>query len=170
MHAGKQVKMQRGAFWACAIPVGLGLVGLIIILMAALHRLSLEVNDPDLDLGLLMISPIVALFILGPPLAAYLTGRSLTKITSAEKLSRWRSSAGRGVLFGALIHVVWAILYTIGAKSISTSAEYDDWLVVIGVSVILNIGVWCLVILPLSLICATIFWRVTAFPKNTSVF
>jgi len=180
MKAGQETKMLRGAIWACVIPVGIGLILLVIALFSlrspAVPSGALYMNSRDF----LAFLPIAACFIFGAPLSAWLACRSLRKINSINKISLWRSSALRGVLSASLIHVVSALLYIISVSVIILGDNYVSFSkrdqaynplpdLFIG-SAIINLVLWVIITLPLALICATIFWRVTKFPQDTSVF
>ena len=177
MHAGRQTQMRRGAIWACVIPVGLGLIALVI---TAIFLRDFAATKGVGVMGVALASfGIISCFIFGTPLAAWIACRSLAKIEPAEKLSRWRSSAVRGLWSASLVQFVWASFYTFGLIADSSGNVTLDFSVDYGAawvlrqfmaSMWLNVFVWILITLPLSLICATIFWRVTKFPSDTNVF
>lgn len=178
MHAGRQTKMKRGAIWACVIPVGLGVIGLSLLLLDVAQRASIGAKYWD---HILILLPIIACFILGAPLSAWLACRNLKKINSFEKLSLWRSSASRGLLSAGLVHLVWSTLYIIVVVIIILNLDSQAFgnsfdrpgnpffSMLLGFTM-MNLFLWLFITLPLSLLCATIFWKVTKFPDNTDVF
>lgn len=171
MNAGKQTKMLRGAVWACVIPVGLGVIGLILLLKEVVLVASVNADYwSDIFLSL----PIIACFILGAPLSAWLACRSLKKIQAAEILSRWRSSASRGVLSASFVHLVWSSLYIAGflffILKINSGSQRDSFSIMLLGFTATNLFIWLIITLPLSLLCSTIFWKITKFPENTDVF
>jgi len=170
--------MLRGAIWACAIPVGLGVIAMIMmfITMAPLISRGVAIHDNSL----IGIAPIIACFIFGTPLTAWLACRSLAKISSADRLSNWKSSASRGFLNASLVHFIWASLYTIGVAFVMLKSQQsffpdvDQGFSMMGgifvTALVMNLMAWVIITLPLSLLCATVFWKVTKFPADTDVF
>jgi len=168
MHAGQNTKMKRGVIWACAIPMGLGVIAATLFVTGVVQwtpnrgGLYWRYLPPEwlLAYGLILV----------PPLSAWLTCRSLAKIESVEKISRWKSLAGRVLLSAAFVQLFLTALYAfvIYASSVNRAILVVEsiifgWFVK-------NLICWIFITLPLSLICATIFWRVTKFPEDTSVF
>jgi len=171
MNAGKETKMLRGAVWACAIPMGLG----FLFLLQTLFEASASQSGSDTVDVFLIMGPILFCFIFGTPLSAWLSCRSLKKIEGLKELTLWRNSAKRGFLSAtfvqisvAIVHVGLVSAYLSGLEADqSWKTNQDDGLAeILMVSIIFNFMLWVIVTLPLSLICATIFWRITKFPKD----
>ena len=175
MEALQNTEMRRGAIWASAIPVGIGAVGLVFLFWLVMpNALDGEFHGEFI----LIFFPIIACFLFGAPLSVWLACRSLMKINSVEKRAQWRSFAGRLICAASGVHLVSAFFYTVGAviineKAISSALYIGDdisSLAMIVVSAVMNVGIWIIITLPLSLISATIFWKVTKFPEDASVF
>lgn len=164
MMAGQNTNMMQGAIWACILPMGLGVLGLLY---------SLNSIAPFQGW---IILPIVVCFIFGTPLTAWLSCRRLSKIEDAGRLSRWPTSASVGVYYAGLIHLVSAFMYTLvfAIASIGLTESGGVYIGNIGevmmVSAMINLPLYIIVTLPLSIVCATIFWTTTDFPKGTAVF
>jgi len=169
MHAGQNTKMLRGAIWAFALPASLGLSAFLFFqIEPILAHLSL-------------FSVFAIYFILGSALSAWLATRRLKRIERLEKLKRWRTSFIAGLTAGSLIHLVSTFLliafqlvtiYSLKNSDdgfgLNYNAVYNSERVL---SILANLSsaslyFWFIVTLPLSLICATIFWRVTKFQEN----
>lgn len=161
MHAGKTVKMLPGAVAACALPMGLGLLFTGLLLSGA--------NRSDLVMGL----PVALCFLFGTPLSAWLACRRLRKIKDPEKLSHWGISLVAGLKWSTIIHSTSALIYTFGFLVV-TSDEYsgggNEAFSILFMSGFMNLFLWCFLTLPFALLCSTIFWGVTKFPKDVSVF
>jgi len=162
MTLGQKTQMFRGAAWACALPVSLGLIILLFVLI-----------DPN-ELSLILLLPISLCFIFATPLTTWLACRSLKRRDDAKYLSRWGSSFRAFFGYASLVQILTAGLYTAGfliwASAFFGSELETEVLTILGIALYLNFLIWVVVILPLSLLCATIFWRVTKFPEDTSVF
>ena len=175
MHVGKNTKMLRGAVWACVIPVGLGLIGLAFIIydMTFFQQKKFLVRTHHY-----VTRPVVACFIFGTPLAAWVACWRLRKIDSISKLRRWRSSAAAGLIGATLVHIAAVVLYSVYVALFVhlTGGGYDmsqpdgEILKIVFGMLAGNLIPWAIITLPLSLICATIFWRVTKFPDDRGVF
>jgi len=174
MNAGQNTKMLRGAIWACVIPVGLGLIGLGFTIFDLMFY---EQKKFIVRTHHFFTRPVVLSFILGTPLAAWIACRHLRTINSAEKLSRWRRSPFEGLVGATLAHFGAVCLYVIcvwlfvdltgGGYDMS---QRDVGVLEIGFKMLtFNTVLWLFITLPLSLICATIFWRVTKFPDDPTV-
>jgi len=173
MRAGQKIDMRRGAILACAIPVGLGIIGLIFILYDLTYfqqkRFIVRTHH-------YFTRPIVACFILGTPLAAWIACSRLREIGSSGKLSQWRTSAFAGLIGSTIVHIGAVVLYGLCVALFVdlTGGGYDkkqpdgEVLKIICGMLVGNIVPWVIVTLPLSLLCSTIFWRVTKFPKEHS--
>ena len=170
--------MLRGAIWACVIPVGLGVIAAILLFLSLAPLVS--TGAALTGDSLIVLAPILACFIFGTPLTAWLACRSLAKISSADRLSNWKSSASRGFLNASLVHFIWASLYTIGVAFVMLKSQQsffpdvDQGFSMMGgvfvTALVMNLMAWVIITLPLSLLCATIFWKVTKFPADTDVF
>lgn len=173
MHAGQNTHMKRGAIAACVLPMGLGLLGLILIGLDSPFTYDNPYfsNSPHF-----MTLPIALCFFFGTPLAAWLACRRLRKITSIEKIRLWRTSAWRGLVCASAVQFVACVFYTFlsGKFFIYRPNEFertgDELFSLLFMSGFINAGLWVILTLPFSLLCATIFWRVTKFPDDTSVF
>lgn len=179
MHAGQNTKMKRGAIWACAIPVGLGVIGAILL---GMYLMQVVPSGAGIMENILVTVPIIGCFIFGAPLSAWLACRSLAKINDANRLSRWWASVVRGLLSASLVHLIWSGLYIAGFVIIIATSDPISWnslqdnpglgtmpAIILGF-VIMDLILWIIITLPLSLLCATIFWKVTKFPDDTNVF
>jgi len=165
--------MLRGAVWACALPLGLGLIGLAFFIhdLMAYQQPRFLVRSHHY-----VTRPLLACFLFGTPLAAWIACSRLRKIQSVEKRRRWRSSAISGLIGSTLVHFGAVLIYSICVALFVdlTGGGYNQSQADVGiVEVVLemlafNLIPWILIILPLSLICATIFWRVTKFPEQLS--
>lgn len=168
MHAGQHTDMKRSAIWACAIPMGLGIIAVTLFVTGVVQWTP---NRGGMNWSYLPPEWVLAYgLILVPPLSAWLTCRSLAKIKSVERISHWRSSAARVLLSAVLIQLVLTALYTFGTYAASVNRDLLVVDPIIFRWLFKNLICWLLITLPLSLICATIFWRITKFPKDTSVF
>lgn len=171
MHAGEQVKMKRGAIWACVIPVGIG----IIISVFEISRLPETMSWNDFNvMEFHWTLPFAACFILGAPLAAWIACRRLRQADDATKLRRWKTVAGAGLRAASGVHFSAATLYSILTYwliDLLAGAEVEQWekTETMAFSAIGNVILWIFITLPLTLLCATIFWKVTKFPDDTSV-
>ena len=169
MNAGKETKMLRGAIWACAIPMTFGLISTFFILIDLPPNTR---NQSFTTSPSFYILPIALCFLFGTPLAAWLACLRLKRIKDYEKLRRWRMPAWWGLLSATAVHFVAALFYTILTagflfQSYDQGAGYDQEVsLIIFMSAMLNAMLWVIITLPLSLICATIFWRITKFPKD----
>lgn len=163
MHAGQNVKMMPGAVAACVLPMGLLFTGLI---LAGGHS-----NERFMTL------PIALCFLFGTPLSAWLACRRLRNIKDAKRLKRWGTIFWAGLKWSSLVHIGAATLYTISFSVVrlnemgAVSALGGDELFSIAfMSGFINAMLWGVLTLPFALLCATIFWRVTKFPEDVSVF
>ena len=173
MHAGKETIMKPGANWAFAFPASLGLVTLLLSQFAPIFK----------DLSYLSL--FAGYFIFGSALSAWLATRRLKRIESLEKLKRWRTSFTAGLVAASSVHLVSTLLLLAfqlllvyflknsdagfgGIFNATYDADYILSMLVVLSSACLIL--WFIITLPLSLICATIFWRVTKFPEDVSVF
>ena len=165
------MKMKRGAIWACVIPVGIGLIGLGLIIVDLMYfqqkRYLVRTHH-------YVTRPIVACFIFGTPLAAWIACLRLRKIQSAKRLRRWQSSALSGLIGSTLVNIGAVCLYAIFVALFVdlTGGGYDqsqpdgEILKIMFGFLAASIIPWVIITLPLSLLCATIFWRVTKFPLD----
>jgi len=161
MHAGQNTDMRPGAIWACVIPMGLGVLCLATLLRDPIFHGSFRYS----------IFPIS--FLLVAPLSAWLACRRLRRLTDMKQLSRWRSSFFAGLGSTSLVQLIIAAVLTcvlLGAVAIGGLRNGEDWSYIIGNSLFFNALIWVNITLPLTAICATIFWRVTKFPDDRSVF
>ena len=172
MNAGRETKMLPGAVWACAVPMGLGLISTFFILIDPSSNYPNR-NSGDLTIILL---PIALCFLFGTPLSAWLACLRLRRVKDLVKLRRWRMSAWWGLVSATAVHFGASLLYSVLA-GLFFFPNYDqagtsesDMALIIFMSLMLNGMLWVIITLPLSLICATIFWRVTKFPEDRSVF
>lgn len=173
MHTGLNTNMKRGAIAACALPMALGFLGLIAI--GANSPFTYDGRDFS-NSQHFMTLPIALCFVFGTPLAAWLSCLWLRKTASFEKIRRWRTAAWRGLVCASAVHFGACLFYTIlSAKFFfGETAEFqssgNEVFSIIFMSAFINAGLWAIITLPFSLLCATIFWRVTKFPDDTSVF
>lgn len=171
--AGQDTKMLRGAIWACAIPMGIGLISLFFILIDLPPNGRHQNFESSLSFILL---PIALCFLFGTPLAAWLACLRLRRVKDSAILRRWHMSAWWGLLSATAVHFGASLFYTILSMflffpNIGTSSPPDnDVVLIIFLSAMLNGMLWVTITLPLSIICATIFWRVTKFPEGRNVF
>ena len=176
MNAGRETKMLRGAIWACAIPMGLGFLGLILTLFSLPNNPAFTRGQPFSSTGYFFTLPIVLCFIFGTPLAAWLACLRLRRVAELAKLQRWRMPAWWGLLSATAVHFGASLIYTIFAMALFmadsgvAAAPENDAALLLFMSLMMNTMLWVIITLPLSLICATIFWRVTKFPEDRSVF
>jgi len=165
MHAGQIVKMKPGAVVACALPMGLGLFFTGLLLAGG--------NQSDLFMSL----PVALCFLFGTPLSAWLACRRLRKIANPARLRRWGTVFWAGLKWSSFVHFMSALIYTIGFLVV-TSSQYDqvgasggnEAFSIFFMSGFMNAMLWCILTLPFALLCASIFWRVTKFPQDASVF
>lgn len=175
MTAGQDTKMLRGAIWACVLPMALGFMLLAFIIYDLVFYMQLRFIVRTHHF---FTQPTAACFILGTPLAAWLACWYLKKFINRAKLRYWRSSALAALLGATSVHFVAAITYAVVVALFVDmsgggydSSQYDKGFWDIFFSMMtFHWVIWLFITLPLSLICATIFWRVTKFPKDTSVF
>jgi len=168
MHAGQNTKMKRGAVWACAIPMGLGVIAVILFVTGVVQWTpnrggTYWRNLPPewvLAYGLILV----------PPLSAWLACRSLAKIESVERISRWRSSAVRVLLSATFVQFLLTALYNFGLYVFSVNRAILVVEPIIVGWLVKNLICCLLITLPLSLLCATIFWKAAKFPADTNVF
>ena len=160
MHAGQETNMLRGAIWACAIPMGLGLWCLVSLLI---H----QTFPGPFHFSIFPIS-----FFLVAPLSAWLACWRLRRIVDVKQLSRWRTSCFVGLASASLAQLIFAVIFTsvLSAIILIGGIRTTDWYYVIGNSIIYNVSFWFVITLPLSLICASVFWRITKFPEDRNVF
>ena len=126
MTAGQNTKMLRGAIWACALPVGLGVWGLILEIRRLPQRMSWEAFLMDFQISL----PVVFCFIFGTPLAAWLACCHLRKIENSTKLNRWRTSAWASLLGASLTHFSAAFAYSVWTYvfiDVIAGANVEQW-------------------------------------------
>ena len=171
MHAGQNTKMKPGAVRACVITVGVGSIISSILLIGPLQRLlSYEFDWPSI----LFVGRYYASFAFVPPLAIPLAMwaacRSLAKIESLDVITRWRSAAGRIVLAAVIFHFLLVALFEYLNYLASPNKDLLEIEPIIVSWMFKSLIRWLFITLPLSLICATIFWRVTKFPEDVSVF
>ena len=165
--------MRRGALWASAVPMSLGSLLLGVMVLGWKGR---SLGGLFIEEDLFILSPVIAGLILGGPLAAWLSCRSLRNIEDMEDRFRWRSAGLRALISASLVHICVAVLsiiilteiYSNECINIRPSPETSLNAALAFVSI--HIAIWAATTLPLSLICATIFWRVTKFPDGRSVF
>lgn len=175
MQAGREVKLRRGAIWACAIPMALGLINILFLVF----------NPPQDEGVLLAFSIMVGLYftvvlICIPPLAAFLTGLRLRRINDSYKLKQWRTCFQWGLLNATLIHFLITIIFTvffvgvshhIYLKSVFNPLELRRLGILhFEASVFISLKTWIFLTLPLTAIGATIFDRITKFPSDRTVF
>jgi hypothetical protein len=165
MHAGQNVKMMPGAVAACALPMALGLLFTGLILVGG------NSNERFMTL------PIALCFLFGTPLSAWLACRRLRNIKDPKRLSKWGVNFWAGLKWATLIHLSSALLYTLGFfvvtsldNDVMATAHENVIFSILFMSGFINAILWCVLTLPFSLLCATIFWRVTKFPEDVSVF
>ena len=183
MQAGREVKLRRGALWACALPAVLGgLYGVF----ATIEFLN---NEREVYImrafEFLVVMNLVLCLICIPALAAWLTGFCLRRIDDPNKLGRWRTCFGRALLcvttvqfiaaiiFAALLSTTFDQIYAILAETHEkagnpprTRSEINP----IIFSMKTHLRMWIALTLPLTVIGATIFHRVTKFPSDRTVF
>ena len=110
MNARREINMLRGAIWACVIPVGLGLISLVL----ELRRLPENITWDDFNvMGFHWSAPFVACFIFGTPFAAWVACRHLRKIQDVANVRRWKTSALAGIKGASLTHFGAAVSYSI---------------------------------------------------------
>ena len=165
MKAGQEMKMMPGAVAACFLPVGLGLLFTVFLLSSG--------SAADLFMTL----PISLCFVFGTPLSAWLACRRLRKIDDANRLSRWGTSFWAGLLWSSVVHFAAAFIYTVGFMfwaardaAINEVPIGEDLFSIFFMSAFINLMLWGVLTLPFALISASVFWRVSKFPKDVSVF
>jgi len=171
MKAGQNTKMLRGAVWACVLPVSLGLLALFF-----------TITDDD-DASFYAFVTIALCIIFGSMLVAWLACRRLKRINDHNRLKRWKTSAKTFLFCASCVHLIIAIISGIivalildsreGPVFTVTGPDFSDRSHFLNFFLwheIRNVILWVLLTIPLSLICATVFWRVTKFPDDTSVF
>jgi len=127
MRAGEETEMMRGAVWACALPMVLGVVGLLFFLLAP----NVEARSFRF-MGL----PIAACFMFGTPMVA------------------------------CFLYTLSFVVWDAGLNGGNTRIYVDAFLI----PGLINLFLWAVLTVPFSLLCATIFWRVTNFQQNISDF
>ena len=165
MHAGQTVKMMPGAVAACVLPMGLGLLFTAMLLAGG--------NRNDLFMSL----PVALCFLFGTPLSAWLACGRLRTIEDPARLKRWGVSFWAGLKWSSLVHFFSASIYTFGFLTV-TSSDYEtmgasggnEAFSIFFMSGFMNAMLWCVLTLPFALLCSTLFWRVTKFPEDVSVF
>ena len=173
MHAGQNTDMKRGAIAASILPMGLGILGLLAI--GANSPFTYDGRDFS-NSPHFMTLPVAMCFFFGTPLAAWLSCLWLRKIGPLEKIRRWRASAWRGLTCASAVHLGACLFYTmLSAKfffgeTAGFQSSGNELFSIIFMSAFINAGLWVIITLPFSIFCATIFWRVTKFPDDTSVF
>jgi len=165
MHAGQNVKMMPGAMAACALPMALGLLFTGLILVGG------NSNERFMTL------PVALCFLCGTPLSAWLACRRLRNIKDSARLKRWGTVFWAGLKWASLVHIAAATLYTISFSVIRLNEMGvvgalggDELFSITFMSGFINAILWGVLTLPFALLCATIFWRVTKFPEDVSVF
>lgn len=165
MNARKTVKMIPGALAACALPMGLGFLFTGLLLFGG--------NRSDLFMGL----PVALCFLFGTPLSAWLACAGLRKIDDPARLRRWGTSFMAGLKWSTTIHFMSALIYTVGFLVVTSDQYYSEGasggneaFSILIMSGFMNMMLWCLLTLPFALICSSIFWGVTKFPEDVSVF
>lgn len=159
--AGQIINMWPGAMAACALPMLLGL-GVTLNVLSSGHRADW-----------IFILPISLCFLFGTPLAAWLACRYLRRSKDPANIFRWGPSLGAGVLGASAVHFSAALFYMVGfiflvSDKGSHSVRADEVFTVFLASVVLNLGLWVIVTLPFSLLCASIFYHVTKIQKAGS--
>jgi len=164
VSAGQKTDMRRGAIAACALPMGLGSISMVFVLIQPTYY------------GPLSFLAFSICFLVVAPISAWLACRHLKRQTNAKRLSNWRTSFFAGLRASSLVQFIITGLCVVvfGVTVIMDGAGSGNLLndlgFVIGLPLIYTGMIWLFITLPLSLICSTIFWRVTKFPKDTSVF
>ncbi len=110
MNAVEETKMIRGAFWACALPVGLGVFGLTFTLI---FDPSFRTGRSFSDSMHFFTFPVVLCFIFGTPLAAWLAYFRLKRVFNLEKRESWESAVGAALHSASSVHFWAALIYTI---------------------------------------------------------
>lgn len=181
MQAGREVKLRRGALWACAIPIGLGSAGAILFI--TFFGPGTDFVEMTRNMGLLVPMYIIICLLIIPPLATWITGFRLRFIDDPNKLSQWRSSFGWGLLTATALQLIAAIVFT-QLLVLAFDQTYADFGPANNLEVPeglarangyrtsfrLNLIMWIALTLPLTTIGATIFHRVTTFPSDRTVF
>ncbi len=166
METDHDTRMIRGAIAACILPMMLGFIGLgfIIYDLMVYEQYKYLVRSHHY-----VTRPTVACFILGTPLAAWMACRRLKKIDSQIKRGLWRSSAISGMLSATVVHIGAVLIFCVCLALFVdlTGGGYNSSQADVGFveitfeMLVFNLIPWVIITVPLSLLCATIFWRVT---------
>lgn len=169
----QSTNMRAGAIWACALPITLGVIGIILLIPTVS---PLPWGKAFIGPLYFIILPILACFSLGSPLAAWLACRQLHKISDVEKIWWWQTSAWQGLKAATWVHFIAALFYSLAfaiyflLESKTPGSNLSQFATLLLTSAMINLCLWVIITLPLSLVCATIFWRVAKLPEDTSVF
>jgi len=178
MHAGKEIKLRRGALWACAFPMGFG------IALAALMATRVNYNGQTAFIVIFAV-PVYCLtaLILLAPLTAWLTGFCLRRIAKAEKLRQWRIIFVSALIFATCLQALLGLGF-----AIYLSIEYEKIFGVVkraaemGTSftgeipnayrtfVIASSVMWIALTVPFCAAGTSIFVRKTKFPADRGIF
>ena len=173
MSETQETKMMRGAIWACILPMALGLFGLTFTLHI---EPSFQTGRSFSDSLHFLTLPVVLCFILGTPLAAFSACLRLRQTISFEEWTSWQAAVGCALHSATRVHLWAAVIYTIIALLFffpdggTIEGGIIRMIFILIMSPLINLGLWGFLTLPLSLLCATIFHRVTKFPSNRTVF
>ena len=181
MHAGKEIKLRRGAVWACAIPIGLGLA----LAIVTVNRM-LNYNDVGAVILLnIFVAPLyyTAVLLFVPPLTAWLTGLRLRRIADPEKLKQWRVIFISALTIGTALQFLMALglahYLSIQAEKLAgiygtdikdAGVRVNQTLNAYKVVAIANSLVWIILTAPLCAVGVSIFRRKTKFPSDRTVF
>jgi len=154
-HVRQNIDIWRGAIAACLFPILLGLCMFIVMISS--------VNAKEYWLTL----PVILCFIFGTPIAAWLACRTLRKAKYPEHVSDWGLSCLTGFRGATIIHFWAALIHTIGnmlfsPNSVPAFMGFTEFIPNLLLIIVLHLLIWVIVTLPLSFLCGTIFWAVTA--------
>ena len=151
------IKMFPGAAAACALPMTLGLAFSLVETFSGGH------------IDWLVTLPLSLCFLFGTPAAAWIACRYLRKTENPADLPGWGDCFGAGLLGATAVHASAALLHTILLGTSVVSAPPQDFITILFVAALMHLGLWIIITLPFTLLCATIFWRVTKFLGDTDV-
>ena len=182
MQAGREIKLRRGAVWACAGPMALGLVATIYILT---NVYDYNGQLPFFTVFAIPVYYLTALLFL-PPLTAWLTGLRLRRIDEASSLKQWRTIFVSALIMATCTQAVIGLSYAIyiAIQYEVLFGEISDRAAGLGMDpmardtlpnaykmfAIASGTMWIALTAPLCAVGTSIFHRVTKFPSDRTVF
>ena len=167
MHAGREIKLRRGALAGCAPPMAIG------VLIAIWLKMTFF-KTYDLSLETYMLSYIVsypALVLLCiPPLTCLGVGIFMRRTADPIKLKSWRRIFCFCLSLASFIQCLFFISLTaVFAYSFNLHGNPTEESSLL-ISAIYNGVTWVVFTLPLSAAGTSLFYRLTQFPADRRVF